>query len=81
VAGLKPENGAGLLVAGSGALVRLLAEHDLVDEYRLWIHPVIIGMGQRLFPERLAKSCWRLAHQETTGKGAAVLTYRKAPCV
>jgi dihydrofolate reductase len=78
IAELKQQAGAGLVVAGSGALVQLLARHDLVDEYRIWVHPVIVGTGERLFREGLDMSLWDLADVTTTSKGAAVLTYKKA---
>jgi dihydrofolate reductase len=78
IAELKQQAGAGLVVAGSGALVQLLARHDLVDEYRIWVHPVIVGTGERLFHEGMGMSSWDLANVTTTSKGAAVLTYQKA---
>ena len=78
IAGLKQQAGAGLVVAGSGALVQLLAQHDFVDEYRIWVHPVIVGTGERLFHEGMDMSSWELADVTTTSKGAAVLTYKKA---
>lgn len=78
IAELRQQAGAGLVVAGSGALVQLLARHDLVDEYRIWIHPVIVGTGERLFHEGMDMSSWDLADVTTTSKGAAVLTYKKA---
>jgi dihydrofolate reductase len=40
-----------LLVMGSGPLVRALREHDLVDEYEIWIHPILVGAGKRLFED------------------------------
>jgi dihydrofolate reductase len=51
VRALKSQDGGDILVAGSGRLVAGLAEHDLVDEYRLMVFPTILGRGQRLFPE------------------------------
>ena len=50
---LKESPGNGLVVVGSRKLATYLHQHDLVDEYRLWLHPVIVGSGDRLFEEGL----------------------------
>ena len=75
---LKEQEGNSLLVLGSGALVRFLANHDLIDEYELWIHPVIVGEGERLFPDGLDTSVWALAGTQVTPTGQSVLTYRRS---
>ena len=49
IAKLKDQPGGDILVAGSAQLVRTLAQHDLVDEYRLLVYPVVLGSGKRLF--------------------------------
>jgi dihydrofolate reductase len=74
---LKEEPGKGLLVVGSRKLVRYLHKHHLVDEYRLWIHPIIVGSGARLFDEGLETSRWQLKDVERTSEGVVVLTYRR----
>ena len=51
VRALKSQDGGDILVAGSGRLVAGLVQHDLVDEYRLMVFPIILGRGRRLFPE------------------------------
>src|SRR5215510_2116949 len=49
VARLKRENGGDLLVYGSAVLVRTLVQHDLIDEFRLMVHPIIVGRGKQMF--------------------------------
>jgi dihydrofolate reductase len=76
---LKELPGNGLVVVGSRSLARFLHQHDLVDEYRLWLHPVIIGSGEGLFDEGLNPALWNLFDVESTGEGVVVATYRRAP--
>jgi dihydrofolate reductase len=76
VAALKEQPGRELQVHGSGALVRTLHEHDLVDEYRLLIFPVIVGDGQRLFPDRGVATGLSLAESRTTPSGVTIQVYR-----
>lgn len=64
-----------LLVMGSGRLVQALREHDLVDEYEIWIHPILLGAGKRLFAESAEPTTLALTRTETTGTGVTVLTY------
>jgi dihydrofolate reductase len=64
-----------LLVMGSGRLVQALREHDLVDEYELWIHPILLGAGKRLFEETGETTTLDLTGTKTTDKGVTVLTY------
>lgn len=72
VATLKRQPGNELQVNGSAALVRTLMQHDLVDEYRLFIHPVVLGNGKRLFTEGTAPSALELIDTKTTSRGVAV---------
>jgi len=79
VAKLKQEPGGPVLVLGSGTLVRTLAAHDLVDEYQLWLHPVVLGCGKRLFSVGDGgRADLRLMDSTTTGSGLVILTYRRA---
>ncbi|MBG0827023.1 dihydrofolate reductase family protein [Planomonospora sp. ID67723] len=78
VAELKAEDGKDLLVYGSGELVNYLIKHDLVDELKLFLHPVIVGKGRRLFPEGIDTKTWRLAGTQAFSSGAIVLDYRPA---
>ncbi|MEN3284039.1 MAG: hypothetical protein V7607_5179, partial [Solirubrobacteraceae bacterium] len=61
----------------SGQLVRTLMEHDLVDELRLMVYPVVLGAGERLFGETSDKTSMRLLDTRTVGDGLAFLTYER----
>jgi dihydrofolate reductase len=78
---LKAQSGSDLLIYGSGELVDSLTRAGLIDEYRLMVHPVIVGAGKRLF-QGLASGFettnLRLANMTATSAGVAVLTYEKA---
>ncbi|MFD7257724.1 dihydrofolate reductase family protein [Streptomyces sp. NPDC059874] len=76
VAGLKGEPGRDLLVYGSGRLVNYFLEHHLIDELKLFLHPVVVGGGQRLFPDSGDSTTWTLAGTTTFDSGAIVLDYR-----
>jgi dihydrofolate reductase len=69
--GLKGE----IVVVGSFQLLRTLMEHDLVDELRLKIFPIVLGAGERLFGETSDKKPMRLVDNRTLGEGIAYLTY------
>jgi dihydrofolate reductase len=76
VAKLKEQAGGDILVAGSRTLVHTLMEHDLVDEYRLMVFPVVVGSGDRLFPETPDKTTLELTDTKTFETGVQVHTYR-----
>lgn len=75
---LKQQDGGPILVNGSRTLVHTLCAHDLVDEYRLMIFPVVVGGGRRLFPETLRKQTLQLVDTRTFATGVVVHTYH--PC-
>jgi class 3 adenylate cyclase len=75
VARLKQEPGEELVVYGSPDLVNELLRHDLVDEYRLLVYPVILGSGKRLFTDRIDTHNLRLIGSRTFGSGVVLLTY------
>lgn len=78
VAKLRREIDGVILVAGSAQLVQGLIEHDLVDELRLMVFPVLLGEGKRLFGDVSAKKPLRLADSRMVGAGIALLTYEHA---
>ena len=73
---LKAKAGGELQVHGSGALVRWLLEHDLVDELHLLVVPVILGQGARLFPEAGPDIALDLVDSRTDSKGVTIQVYR-----
>lgn len=73
---LKEQPGGELLVYGSPTLVDTLLEHDLIDEYRLLVYPVILGSGKRLFRDGVDLHHLRLVDLRTFGSGVVLLTYR-----
>jgi dihydrofolate reductase len=73
---LKAQAGGDLLIYGSGDLVDELTRLELIDEYRLMIHPVLVGSGKRLFND-VPTMTLRLVDSVTTDTGVAVLTYAR----
>jgi dihydrofolate reductase len=78
VAKLKDEQDGDIVVHGSARLVQTLVEHDLVDELRLMVFPVVLGSGKRLFGETGDKKTLRLVDSKTVGDGVAILVYEPA---
>jgi dihydrofolate reductase len=72
---LKDQPGRELQVHGSGDLLQTLMANDLVDEYRLFVYPVVVGSGRRLFRDGAPPRSLRLTEQTRTSTGVAVLTY------
>ena len=65
-----------IVVHGSRQLAQFLLEHDLVDELRLMVFPVVLGTGKRLFGDARAKKRLRLVDSKTVGDGVAILVYQ-----
>jgi dihydrofolate reductase len=78
VAKLKDESDTDIGVLGSGDLIQALREHELVDEYLLMIHPLVLGTGRRLFEDGGPYGAFRLADSVVTTKGVVIATYERA---
>jgi dihydrofolate reductase len=78
VATLKQQVNGDIVVPASFQLVHTLLEHDLVDELRLKIFPVVLGTGERLFSDTSDKKPMRLVASQTAEGNVAVLTYERA---
>jgi dihydrofolate reductase len=75
---LRTRDGKGLQVMGSASLARQLIEHDLVDEYRLMLEPILLGGGKRLFPDDRRARPLELVAAAPAGTGVLICTYRPA---
>jgi dihydrofolate reductase len=78
VAKLKKEHDKTLVIFGSGVLVQSLMRRDLIDEYVLQIHPLVLGKGRRLFPDGSPLTNFSLVDSVSTGTGVIIATYRLA---
>jgi dihydrofolate reductase len=72
---LRQEQDGDIVVHGSARLVQTLIEHDLVDELRLMVYPVVLGSGKRLFGDTSDKKPLRLVDSKVVGDGVAILIY------
>ncbi len=77
VADLKTQDGPLLQVHGSWQLIQLLLENDLIDEFRLWTFPVVVGSGKRLFGQKMTKRTFTLVKSRTTPNGVLMGVYRR----
>lgn len=78
VARLRDEHEGDIVVHGSATLSQSLLEHDLVDELRLMVFPVVLGQGKRLFGETSDRKRLELVDSKVVGDGVAILVYRRA---
>jgi dihydrofolate reductase len=78
LAALKREDGPELQVHGSGNLIQTLLRHNLVDEFRLWVFPVVIGSGKRLFAEGTNPAGLKLVDSKVSTTGVMIGTYEPA---
>ena len=75
---LKAQDGPELQVHGRANLIQTLLQHDLIDTFRLWIFPVVLGKGKRLFAEDTTPAGLRLVDSKTSTTGVIVATYERA---
>ena len=75
---LKNSEGGDIQVWGSGKLIQLLLKHDLVDELRLKIYPLILGEGKKLFGNGAMPAAFTLTDSQVTTKGVIITTYKRA---
>jgi dihydrofolate reductase len=78
VAALKSGDGPEIQVHGSPGLVQTLLENDLVDEFRMWIFPVVIGTGKRFFGEGTMPAALRLVDSQVSKTGVTINVYERA---
>lgn len=76
LAALKAKPGPDLLILGSGKLVQSLMRDNLIDEYQLSIHPLVLGTGSRLFPDGSPYASLRLVDTKISSTGVILATYR-----
>jgi dihydrofolate reductase len=75
---LKEQDGPDLWVWGSGNLIQTLLKHNLIDRMHLWIHPITIGSGKRLFAEGTQADMFKLVESKTSKTGIIFATYEPA---
>src|SRR5688572_22875865 len=78
VAGLKDAHEGDIVVHGSAQLAQWLLEHDLVDELRLMVFPVVLGAGKRIFGETSDRKRLRLVESKEVGDGVVILRHERA---
>jgi dihydrofolate reductase len=78
VATLKSQDGPEIQVHGSPGLLQTLIEHDLIDEYRMWIFPLTLGTGKRAFGDGTIPAALKLVDSKVSGTGVTINTYERA---
>lgn len=78
IAALKQQGGPELQVHGSGNLVQTLMRHNLIDRYRLWIFPVVVGSGKRLFSDGTIPAGLKLVDSTVSSPGVMIGMYEPA---
>jgi dihydrofolate reductase len=78
IAALKKEDGPELQVHGSSNLIQTFLRHNLVDQYRLWVFPLVVGSGKRLFSEGTIPSGLKLVDNKVSTTGVVIGTYEPA---
>jgi dihydrofolate reductase len=75
---LREQPGTGVHTWGSADLLQTLLKHDLVDELRTWVYPVLLGTGKRLFGDGTRPAALKLVESVTSDKGCVYLRYQRA---
>jgi len=78
IARLKQQSGGDIEVYGSATLVQALLRHNLIDEYRIAVHPIVLGGGTQLFPQGGVSATLQLTGTRTLASGVVSLTYAPA---
>jgi dihydrofolate reductase len=78
VRALKSQEGPEIQVHGSPGLVQTLLEHDLIDEFRMWIYPVVIGKGKRFFGDGTIPGALKLVESTVSKTGVTINVYERA---
>lgn len=73
---LKQHSGQNILIYGSGELIQTLMQQDLIDEFHLMVHPVVLGSGKRLFNDGTDKKVFKLVETKNTSSGVVILSYQ-----
>jgi dihydrofolate reductase len=81
VARLKEVEGPEIMVQGSGKLIQTLLSHDLIDEYRIWIFPLVLGEGKRLFADGTIPTGLKLTDCTTSDAGVIISTFERGGAV
>ena len=81
VRALKEQPGDEIQVTGSGELIQTLIEHDLVDEYRLWVFPIVLGQGKRLFAGGAVPAALKLVDTKKSSTGVTIHSYERAGAI
>jgi dihydrofolate reductase len=75
---LKDQPGQDILMYSSATLMHALMEHGLIDDFRVWVHPLVLGSGGRLFQEGVERTELKLVDTKTLPNGVAILSYERA---
>jgi dihydrofolate reductase len=75
---LKDEPGQDILMYSSAKLMHALMEHGLIDDFRIWVHPLVLGSGGRLFQEGVERTELKLVDTKTLPSGVTILGYERA---
>ena len=75
IARLKQEPGRNIEMYGSAGLMQTLMQHDLIDEYQIWVHPLVLGSGKRLFPDNGQEARLKLVGTKTRSSGVVGLIF------